>query len=379
MTETFLQNYWWVLVSFFGGLLVALIFVLGANLLLANPYLDIKRKRAILKATARRWLFAFAALVAFGCAVFFAFPLFFRIGFWEARWVWILLLATFVFQWVLYAFCYKTGNLLRFGLFRFLLVVNGFLASFLVGATIGTFFTGSGFIVLKTALAEPGSLIIKPWGSPRLGLEALGQWHAVLLGITVVALTVILGALFVIRNVDDHSVRKYMRRTLKIAVIPFLLLFSAWFVVLMLRDGFAVDVDGVVSMEPYKYLQTFLNHRAVFILLVIGSLLVLTGLYLGMFTKRRRGFVFAFPGTILVVMAIFFLAGFNDTAYYPSLTSLQSSLTIRNSSAGFFTLQTLFRISLLVPFVIVALTYAWFRMDRRKTTVHDRKDEGGKD
>ena len=282
--------------------------------------------------------------------------------------MWVLLLVTFVFQAVSYEFCYKKGNLLGAKGFRFALLANGVLAPFLVGTAVGTFFTGSGFTVDKAAIANPSAPVISTWASPWHGLEALGQVHAVLLGLTLVYLTVILGALFILHNVDDHDVRKEMRRTLKIAVIPFLLLFAAWFVILMLRDGFAVNAEGIVSIEPYKYLQNLLEQPAVMALLAAGVVLFLAGVYLGIFTKHRRGFWFAFPGTVLVVVAVFFLAGFHDTAYYPSLVDLQSSLTIRNSSSSYFTLLVMFWVSLLIPFVVAYIAYAWRAMDRRKIT-----------
>ena len=190
--------------------------------------------------------------------------------------------------------------------------------------------------------------MISTWQSPWHGLEALGQGHAVLLGLTVVFLAVILGALYILNNVDDHDVRRQMRGTLKIAAVPFLLFFVAWFVILMLKDGFSVDADGVVSMEPYKYLQNLLHQWWLSALFVVGW--------------------FAFPGTVLVVMTVFFLAGFNGTAYYPSLTDLQSSLTIRNSSSSYFTLKVMSWVSLLIPFVVAYIAFAWRAMDHRKIT-----------
>ena len=368
MTYTFLQNYWWVLVSLLGGLLVALMFVQGVNVQLINPRLDSLRKRMALNASGRKWELTFTTLVTFGGAFFASFPLFYSTSFGGAYWVWVLLLVTFVFQAVSYEFQNKKGNLLGVTGFRIALFANGVLAPFLVGTAVGTFFTGSGFTVDKAAIANPASPVISTWQSPWHGLEALGQGHAVLLGLTVVFLAIILGALYILNNVDDHAVRKQMRGTLKIAAIPFLLFFVAWFVILMLKDGFSVDDDGVVSMEPYKYLQNFLHQRFVFSLFTVGVLLVLAGMYLGIFTKHRRGFWFAFPGTVLVVMAVFFLAGFNGTAYYPSLTDLQSSLTIRNSSSSYFTLKVMFWVSLLIPFVVAYIAYAWRAMDHRKIT-----------
>ena len=368
MTYEFLQNYWWILVALLGGLLVALMFVQGANIHLVNHRLDDVQKRMVLNSTGRKWELTFTTLVTFGGAFFASFPLFYSTSFGGAYWVWVLLLVTFVFQAVSYEFQNKKGNLLGVTGFRIALFANGVLAPFLVGTAVGTFFTGSGFTVDKAAIANPASPVISTWQSPWHGLEALGQGHAVLLGLTVVFLAIIMGALYILNNVDDHAVRKQMRGTLKIAAIPFLLFFVAWFVILMLKDGFSVDDDGVVSMEPYKYLQNFLHQRFVFSLFTVGVLLVLAGMYLGIFTKHRRGFWFAFPGTVLVVMAVFFLAGFNGTAYYPSLTDLQSSLTIRNSSSSYFTLKVMFWVSLLIPFVVAYIAYAWHAMDRRKIT-----------
>ena len=368
MTYEFLQNYWWFLVALLGGLLVALMFVQGANIHLVNRRLDDVQKRMVLNSTGRKWELTFTTLVTFGGAFFASFPLFYSTSFGGAYWVWVLLLVTFVFQAVSYEFQNKKGNLLGVKGFRIALFANGVLAPFLVGTAVGTFFTGSPFTVDKAAIANPASPVISTWQSPWHGLEALGQGHAVLLGLTVVFLAVILGALYILNNVDDHDVRRQMRGTLKIAAVPFLLFFVAWFVILMLKEGFSVGADGVVSMEPYKYLQNLLHQWWLSALFVVGLLLVLAGLYIGVFTKLRRGFWFAFPGTVLVVMTVFFLAGFNGTAYYPSLTDLQSSLTIRNSSSSYFTLKVMSWVSLLIPFVVAYIAFAWRAMDHRKIT-----------
>ena len=368
MTYEFLQNYWWFLVALLGGLLVALMFVQGANVHLVNHRLDDVQKRMVLNSTGRKWELTFTTLVTFGGAFFASFPLFYSTSFGGAYWVWVLLLVTFVFQAVSYEFQNKKGNLLGVKGFRIALLANGVLAPFLVGTAVGTFFTGSPFTVDKAAIANPASPVISTWQSPWHGLEALGQGHAVLLGLTVVFLAIILGALYILNNVDDHDVRRQMRGTLKITAVPFLLFFVAWFVILMLKDGFSVDADGVVSMEPYKYLQNLLHQWWLSALFVVGLLLVLAGLYIGVFTKLRRGFWFAFPGTVLVVMTVFFLASFNGTAYYPSLTDLQSSLTIRNSSSSYFTLKVMSWVSLLIPFVVAYIAFAWRAMDHRKIT-----------
>ena len=378
MTYEFLQNYWWVLISLLGGLLAALMFVQGANIHLVNRDLDDLHKRLVLNATGRKWELTFTTLVTFGGAFFASFPLFYSTSFGGAYWVWVLLLITFVFQAVSYEFYAKKENLLGMKGFRLALLANGVLAPFLVGTAVGTFFTGSAFTVDKAAIADPASPVISTWGNGWHGLEALGQWHAVMLGLTLVCLTILLGALFLLTNVSSHTVHKRMRSTVKIVSIPFLVLFVTWFLALMLRGGYTVDAAGEVSMEPYKYLQNFLHQTYLIVMMGAGVALVLVGLYLGAFTKRHRGFWFAAPGTVLVVMAVFFLAGFNNTPYYPSTADLQSSLTIRNSSSSYFTLKVMFWVSLLIPFVVAYIAYAWHAMDKKKISKEEISGEKNK-
>ena len=366
MTYEFLQNYWWVLIALLGGLLVALMFVQGANLHLGNRTLDDTQKRMILNATGRKWELTFTTLVTFGGAFFASFPLFYSTSFGGAYWVWVLLLISFVFQAVSYEFQNKKENLLGVKGFRVALMVNGLLAPFLVGTAVGTFFTGSPFTVDKLAIADASAPVISTWGSAWHGLEALGQFHAVLLGCTVMFLAAILGALFVIQNVDDGDIHTKMRRSLKGYAGAFLLFFLAWALILLLRPGYAVSEDGVVSLEKYKYLHNLLQMPVVLSMLLAGVVLVLWGIWKGAFTPSRIGFWLTAPGTVLVVMAVFFLAGFNGTAYYPSCTDLQSSLTIRNSSSSYFTLQVMSWVSLLIPFVLAYIVFAWRAMDRKK-------------
>ena len=368
MTYTSLQNYWWVLIALLGGLLVALMFVQGANLHLGNRTLDDTQKRMVLNATGRKWELTFTTLVTFGGAFFASFPLFYSTSFGGAYWVWVLLLITFVFQAVAYEFQHKKGNLLGVKGFRIALMVNGLLAPFLVGTAVGTFFTGSDFTVNKLAITDPSAPVISTWGNGWHGLEALGQYHAVLLGCTLMVLTAILGALFVIQNVDDEDIRAKMRRSVKGLVLPFLVFLLPWVVILLLRPGYAVSEEGVVSLEKCKYLHNLLQMPTVLAMLLVGVVLVLLGIWKGAFTKSRAGIWLAGPGTVLVVMAVFFLAGFNGTAYYPSCTDLQSSLTIRNSSSSYFTLQVMSWVSLLIPLVVAYIAYAWHQMDRRKIT-----------
>ena len=371
MTYEFLQNYWWGLISLLGGLLVALMFVQGANLQLGNRSLSDTQKRMILNSTGRKWELTFTTLVTFGGAFFASFPLFYSTSFGGAYWVWVLLLVTFVFQAVAYEFQNKKGNLLGAKGFRLALMMNGLLAPFLVGTAVGTFFTGSDFTVNKVAITDSSSPVISTWGNAWHGLEALGQYHAVLLGCTIMFLAAILGALYVLNNVDDDGIRAQMRRSIKIAIGPFLLFFLSWTAILLTRKGYAVSPDGAVSLEAFKYLHNLLEMPAVLCMLAVGVVLILFSLYLGAFSKSRKGIWYAMPGTVLVVMSVFFLAGFNGTAYYPSCTDLQSSLYLNNSCSSYFTLKVMSCVSLLIPFVLAYIAYAWRQMDKKKITAQE--------
>lgn len=368
MSYTFLQNYWWCLIALLGGLLVFLMFVQGANVHLVNKNLSDLQKRMIANSTGRKWELAFTTLVTFGGAFFASFPLFYSTSFGGAYWVWMLLLVTFVFQAVSYEFLHKKDNLLGVKGFRIALVANGFLAPFLVGTAVGTFFTGSNFTVNKTAIMDLSSPVISTWGSCWRGLEALTQVHAVLLGITLVALTIILGALYLINNVSDKGLEEQMRKTIKIVTLPFLVVFLTWLGILLVREGYAVSDTGVVSMEKFKYLHNLLQMPAVLVMVLVGVLCVLASIWFGAFTNSRKGIWFGGVGTVLVVMSVFFLAGFNGTSYYPSYADLQSSLTIANSSSSKFTLQVMSAVSLLIPFVLAYIFYAWRQMDKKMIT-----------
>ena len=371
MSDIFLQNYWWFLIALLGGLLVFLMFVQGANLHLGNRTLSDLQKRMILNSTGRKWELTFTTLVTFGGAFFASFPLFYSTSFGGAYWVWMLLLVTFVFQAVSYEFYAKKGNLLGVNAFRGALMANGVLAPFLVGTAVGTFFTGSGFTVDKTAIADPSAPIISTWDSAWHGLEALAHPHAVILGLTLVALAYLLGALYLLSRVNDPGVRKEMYEAIHRVFFPFVALLVAWVVLLLFRKGYAVEVDGTVALERGKYFANLLAMPVVLGMFAVGVVLVLIGLIRGGFSHELDGFWYAAPGTVLVVMAIFFVAGFNNTAYYPSYSDLQSSLTIRNSSSSFFTLQVMSYVSLLIPFVVAYIAVAWRAMDRHKIT----KDE----
>ena len=374
MSYTFLQNYWWCLIALLGGLLVFLMFVQGANLHLVNRSLSDLQKRMVVNSTGRKWELAFTTLVTFGGAFFASFPLFYSTSFGGAYWVWMLLLITFVFQAVSYEFLHKKENLLGVQGFRTALVANGFLAPLIVGTAVGTFFTGSDFTVNKTAIMDMAAPVISTWGSSWRGLEALAQPHAVLLGLTLVGLTTILGAQYLINNIEDADLENKMRKTIKIAAVPFLVCFLAWAGILLCMEGFAVDAAGTVSMEKFKYLHNLLQMPVVLGMLLVGVVLVLASIWTGGFTSSRKAIWAGGAGTVLVVMSVFFLAGFNGTAYYPSYADLQSSLTLANSSSSQFTLLVMSCVSLLIPFVLAYIVYAWRQMDKKMITEAEMKD-----
>ena len=374
MSDFFLQNYWWFLIALLGGLLVFLMFVQGANLHLGNRTLSDLQKRMILNSTGRKWELTFTTLVTFGGAFFASFPLFYSTSFGGAYWVWVLILLSFVFQAVSYEFQNKKENLIGSKAFRVFLMINGILAPLLIGTAVGTFFTGSDFTVNKVAITDPAAPVISTWGNGWHGLEALVNYHALLLGCSLMFLTSILGALYILNNVDDNAIQAQMRRTVKMSLVPFLAFFLSWLLILLVRPGFAADEDGIISMEKFKYLHNFLQMPAVLVMFLLGVLLVLWGIFKGAFQQSRSGIWPAGIGTVLVVMAVFFIAGYNGTAYYPSCTDLQSSLTIRNSSSSQFTLQVMFWVSLLIPFVVAYIAYAWHQMDRKKITPEEIAD-----
>ena len=374
MSDIFLQNYWWFLIALLGGLLVFLMFVQGANLHLGNRTLSDLQKRMILNSTGRKWELTFTTLVTFGGAFFASFPLFYSTSFGGAYWVWVLILLSFVFQAVSYEFQNKKENLIGSKAFRVFLMINGILAPLLIGTAVGTFFTGSDFTVNKVAITDPAAPVISTWGNGWHGLEALVNYHALLLGCSLMFLTSILGALYILNNVDDNAIQAQMRRTVKMSLVPFLAFFLSWLLILLVRPGFAADEDGIISMEKFKYLHNFLQMPAVLVMFLLGVLLVLWGIFKGAFKQSRRGIWPAGIGTVLVMMAVFFIAGYNGTAYYPSCTDLQSSLTIRNSSSSQFTLQVMFWVSLLIPFVVAYIAYAWHQMDRKKITPEEIAD-----
>ena len=376
ITYEFLQQYWWFLISLLGGLLVFLLFVQGGNALIFLAGKTEDERQLLVNSTGRKWELTFTTLVTFGGAFFASFPLFYSTSFGGAYWVWIAILITFVFQAVSYEFQNKAGNLLGKNAFRVFLMLNGLLAPLLIGTAVGTFFTGSSFVVNKDAVADIGAPVISRWMGEWGGLEAVAVPFNVGFGLLVMTLAIVLGALYAINNINHETLREQLRRCLKKAFISFLTILVLVLLLLLTMDGFAVDADGVVAMEPYKYLHNLLEMPVVLILFLVGAVLLVAGVVLTLLKpKFTRGIWLAGPGTVFVVMALFMIAGYNGTAYYPSTADLQSSLTIQNSSSSEFTLTAMSIVSLIIPFVVAYIAYFWYKMDRRSLTAQELKEE----
>ena len=364
ITYEFLQQYWWFLISLLGGLLVFLLFVQGGNALIFLAGKTEDERQLIINSTGRKWELTFTTLVTFGGAFFASFPLFYSTSFGGAYWVWILILITFVFQAVSYEFQGKAGNLLGKNAFRMFLTLNGCLAPLLIGTAVGTFFTGSPFIVNKNAVGDLGAPVISRWMGEWGGLEAVGVPFNVAFGLMVMFLAFCLGALYMTNNIRHEKLSNQLRRSLLFSFIGFLIMLVIVLIHLVTMEGFATDAQGIVSMEAGKYLNNLLDMPVVLTLFLAGAVLLVAGVVLTLMKKNyNKGIWLSGPGTVFVVMAIFMIAGYNGTAYYPSTTDLQSSLTLSNSCSSEFTLKTMAIVSLVIPFVVAYIAYFWRKMD----------------
>ncbi|MCF0198158.1 MAG: cytochrome d ubiquinol oxidase subunit II, partial [Bacteroidaceae bacterium] len=336
-----LQQYWWLVDSLLGAVLVFLLFVQGTNSLLFTIGKTEEQRSKLIRATGSKWEITFTTLVTFGGAFFASFPLFYSTSFGGAYWLWMLVLLSFVVQPVSYEFEGKLGNLLGRRTFHTLLMVSGIVGPVLLGGAVATFFNGSNFTVAKeNLLSVEGVGVISAWANASHGLDALLDVWNVILGLAVYFLACILGALFVINQVDDDDIRRQSRATLPFTVPAFLVTFLAFLVRTLLKDGFAVHpATGEVFMEPMKYLHNLLALWPVLILLLTGVVLVLAGIADALFRKQSTRSIWpAGAGTVLTVLALFLTAGYADTAFYPSNADLQSSLTIQNACSSDFTL-----------------------------------------
>ena len=378
MTYDFLQHYWCFIVSLLGAILVFLLFVQGANSVARSLGRTEEGRRLVYNSTGRKWEFTFTTLVTFGGAFFASFPLFYSTSFGGAYWLWMIILFTFVLQAVSYEFQNKIGNLLGPKTFQFFLTLNGIIGPLLLGGAVATFFEGSNFIIAKDNLIDAGAItpIISRWANASHGLDALLNPWVLVLGFAVVFLARVLGILYVMNNVADEDIRSRGSVRLVGAAVPFLLLFVAYLVHVLLKDGFAYNDEGIIYMEPYKYLNNFLEMWYLLVLLLIGVILVLFGIGKTIFSKGYNGGIWpAGIGTVLTVLALLLSCAWNHTAYYPSTADLQSSLTLVNSCSSEFTLRTMFYVSLLVPFVLAYIIYAWRAIDNTKITKEELKSD----
>lgn len=359
-----------MLVSLLAGLLVFLMFVQGANNLIYLIGRDETEQRLIVNATGRKWELTFTTLVTFGGAFFASFPLFYSTSFGGAYWVWMLILLSFVLQAVSYEYQLKDGNIFGKRTYRAFLIFNGFAGPFLLGAAVGTFFTGSAFVVETDAMTLSEGLnaspVISRWANAWHGLDALGNLWNWVCGLAVFFLARILGGLYLLNLLEDQELRVSLRRTVLCDAVPFLITFVAFVGYVLFKDGLTYnEVTGLFTIESYKYLHNLIEVPAVAVLLLAGVFLVLTGLVrTWLYNASINGIWFTGSGTVLAVMALFLLAGVNHTAYYPSSVDMQSSLCLANSSSSEFTLRTMAYVSLIIPFVLAYIIWAWRSLDR---------------
>ncbi|MCD8289567.1 MAG: cytochrome d ubiquinol oxidase subunit II [Prevotella sp.] len=368
MTYDFLQHYWWFLVSLLGALLVFMMFVQGANGAVFCLSRNEDERRMIVASTGRKWELTFTTLVTFGGAFFASFPLFYSTSFGGAYWLWTIILLTFVLQAVAYEFQAHAGNFLGVKTCRYFLVINGVIAPLLIGGAVATFFTGSNFLVDKGGITDVLTPAVSRWANASHGLDALlDPWNLVL-GLAVMFLVRSLGVLYIMNNIANSAIRSRCNRQLFWSALPFVLLFVAFLVYILVKEGWAYDpaAAGDIMIVDNKYLNNFLEMWYVGLMLVVGVVLYLFGVVCALVVKTwNKGIWFAGAGTILAVLSLLLCAGWNGTAFYPSLADIQSSLTIANSSSSNFTLTVMAVVSILVPFVLAYIVYAWRAVERK--------------
>lgn len=364
----FLQHYWWFVVSLLGSLLVFLLFVQGINQQLFQIGETKEQRSKLIHATGSKWEITFTTLVTFGGAFFASFPLFYSTSFGGAYWLWMIILFSFILQPVSYEFEHKLGNIFGQKTFHIFLVINGFVGPLLLGGAVATFFNGSNFIVGKeNLLGIDGVGVISSWANASHGLDALTDIWNVVFGLAVVFLSSILGSMYVINNVEDEKVRANARKGIPLKLLGFLATFLPCVFRILIKDGYAVNPEtGEVFMEPLKYLNNFLDMWYLLVLFLVGVVLVLYGIYDAVLRKGLMSIWPAGIGTVMTVLSLFLVAGYNNTAFYPSNADLQSSLTIQNASSSEFTLTAMAYVSILVPFVLAYIVHAWRALGKTK-------------
>jgi cytochrome d ubiquinol oxidase subunit II len=371
-----LQQYWWVIISILGASLVFLLFVQGGQTLIYSLGKTEVERNLIVNILGHKWELTFTTLVTFGGAFFASFPLFYSTSFGGAYWVWMAILLAFVVQAVSYEYRRKPGNVFGQKTFEIMLCINGALGTVLLGTAVGTFFNGSLFSVDKSNISVIYDSAISRWETPWHGLEAVLNWHNVALGLTVFFLARVLGILFIVKTVSNNAIAERAKKQMWYNAVPFLVFFLAFVIALFLKDGFAYDpVTGRVYMEKFKYFNNLIEMPIVGILFLSGVVLVLAGLVKFMLLNKPNAIWFTGEGTVMTVLALFLIAGLNNTAYYPSTFNLQHSIHIENSSSSHYTLTAMSYVSLFVPVVIAYIWWAWSSMNKKKMTEADLNDD----
>lgn len=376
MTYEFLQSYWWFLISLLGALLVFLMFVQGANTLIFCLGKTPEERRLIINSTGRKWEFTFTTLVTFGGAFFASFPLFYSTSFGGAYWLWMIILFSFVIQAVSYEFQNKIGNFLGVKTFQVCLIINGIVGPLLLGGAVATFFDGSNFLIDKGNLMDGLQPVISRWANASHGLDALlDPWNLVL-GVAVFLLARILGMLYIKNNIAHEAILERCTQQLPKNAVLFLVFFVAFLIHVLVKVGYTDQGSMGIYEEDMKYLHNLIEMPVLIPLLLIGVGLVLWGIFWSSrCTAYRKGIWFTGIGTVLTVLVLFLLAGWNHTAYYPSLADADSSLTLANSCSSEFTLRTMTYVSFLIPFVLAYITYAWRAIDKKRITQEEIEKE----
>lgn len=382
LTTSVLQHYWWIIVSVLAAGFVFLTFVQGGQTMIGQIAKNDTERSMLINSLGRRWDVTFTTLVTFGGAFFASFPLFYSTSFGGAYWVWMLILFSFVIQAVSYEYRTKEGNFLGTKTFDTFLLLNGVLSTVLIGAAVGTFFTGSNFIVDRTLIGDAQA--VSQWTKGTHGLEAV--WATfngypsflvnLSLGLAVLFLSRVLGGMYFMFSIDSEDIKQRVMKALKKCSVMFLVFFLLFVGLVITKEGFAVDPDTKeVFLEKFKYLHNLLQMPIVLIVFLIGVVLVLFGIFKGAFKGDEKSFWWTGAGTVLAVLALFLIAGFNNTSFYPSVADLQSSLTIENASSSRFTLVVMSYVSLAVPFVIAYIWYAWRSLTRKKIDKEDIEND----
>lgn len=371
LSYTALQQYWWILVSLLGSILVFLLFVQGGQTLIYQLGKSETNRTILINTIGSKWEFTFTTLVTFGGAFFASFPLFYSTSFGGAYWVWIVILFAFVIQAVAYEFRSKPDNFLGKRAFDAFLFLNGLLGTVLLGAAVSTFFTGSSFIIDSNRHST--------WTLASLGLEAALNVQNLSLGLAVFFLSRVLACLYFFKTINNEEIIERTKKQLLYNAIPFVVFFLLFTGLLMFKDGFAVNpATGEIFMQPYKYFHNLIEMPLVALLFLTGVVLVLTGIILPVISyikNGEKGIWFSGFGTVIAVFSLFLLAGFNNTAYYPSVADLQSSLTIANSSSSHYTLVAMSYVSLIIPFVLIYIVYVWRIINKKKVEITDIEGE----